>query len=262
MSKPRIRVTQLEAFRRLTGGDAYSYIDEEDVIDSITHKFPGNNQTRIGTAFHAVVQEGGIQPLADCGKAHAMPADERIFSRYYKVLREPRPAGWHITTGEGKDDYAVLDDRQVGVAAEYAGLYPQALHEVRVEKDYNGATVTGCADIIDGLTIRDIKTKFSGNISDEDYRDSAQWRFYLSLFDLDEFHFDLFAFEGYLQSKHYNDVRGLDVVQRTPSITCYRYPRMDDDNAGLVDRFMEWAELRHLVPYLTGELSLRDYDDD
>lgn len=64
-SKPLVRVTQIEAFRRYfyqSEHDNYE-IPEQSVIDSITGAFQGNEMTRIGTAFHAVVQTG-CQPCS------------------------------------------------------------------------------------------------------------------------------------------------------------------------------------------------------
>ena len=62
MRKPIVRVTLLESFRRYMSGD-YAYVNEQSVIDSITKKFEGNDYTRIGTAFHSIVETGS--PVCD-----------------------------------------------------------------------------------------------------------------------------------------------------------------------------------------------------
>ena len=58
--KPLIRVTQLEAFRKyIEQSDYASYeITEQSVIDSITGVFTGNFYTKIGKAFHKIIEEG------------------------------------------------------------------------------------------------------------------------------------------------------------------------------------------------------------
>ena len=61
--KPLVRVTQIEAFRRWTEQSDYDNfeITEQSVIDGITGTFAGNDLTRIGTAFHSIVETGAPQ---------------------------------------------------------------------------------------------------------------------------------------------------------------------------------------------------------
>ena len=211
--KPLIRATQLEAFRKyIEQSDYASYeITEQSVIDSISGAFEGNTYTRIGKAFHKIVEEGTPQ----CEKVEA---GERTFLYYGKEQKE----------------------------------HPDAFHEIRLYKDFGDAVVTGCADMIDGVEIRDIKTKYS-TPSDADYINSCQWRFYLQLFNADVFHFDLFVFEGYDKEKHGYDVRGIPLKRYGPAITCYRYDGMEQDNYNLLRSFLEWAEYRDLTKYLLKE---------
>lgn len=87
-SKPLVRVTQIEAFRRYfyqSEHDNYE-IPEQSVIDSITGAFQGNEMTRIGTAFHALVQTG-------CQPCSLAPAGSRSFTYYGKEKQEPVPEG-------------------------------------------------------------------------------------------------------------------------------------------------------------------------
>lgn len=238
MMKPLIRVTQLESFRRYMSGE-YSYVTEQDVIDNITKKFEGNDYTRIGTAFHSIVETGSPH----CFKE---PEGVRHFTYYKKDKTEPVPKGRRFVFDEGE---AILDIPQCKVALKYRNEHPGAFHEVREYKDFGDAVITGCADMIDGLEIRDIKTKY-GPVSDKDYIDSCQWQLYLELFEADVFHFDLFVFEGYNKDKHKGDVRGLKLTPYEPAITCYRYPEMEDKNHALLREFLKWVEMRELLPYL------------
>lgn len=238
---PLIRVTQLEKFRRFISGE-YEYETEQGVIDCITQEFTGNEQTRIGTAFHSIVETG--KPL--CEK---VTAGERSFLYYGKEQKEPVPGGRKFNI----DGYnVVLDVNQCQVALDYRNEYPNAYHEIRLYKDFGDAVITGCADMIDGMEIRDIKTKYSYP-SDVDYINSCQWKFYLELFQANVFHFDLFVFEGYDKNKHGYDVRGLPLKRYEPAITCYRYEGMEQDNMNLVHSFLEWAEYRNLTKYLLKE---------
>lgn len=238
---PLIRVTQIEAFRKyIEQSDYANYeITEQSVIDSITGEFKGNEYTRIGTAFHRIVEEGTPQ----CEK---IPSGERTFLYYGKERKKPVPSGRSFDV----EGYKVLMDvPQCKTALAYRNEYPDAFHEIRLYKDFGNAMITGCADMIDGVEIRDIKTKYSSP-TDTDYTNSCQWRFYLQLFNADVFHFDLFVFEGYDKDKHGYDVRGLPLKRYEPSITCYRYDGMEQDNMNLLNSFLEWAEHRGLTKFL------------
>lgn len=236
--KKQVRVTLLESYRKYMS-DTCSYVTEQDVIDGITKKFEGNDYTRIGTAFHSIVETG----IPKCEK---VDAGERHFLYYNKDKVEPVPTGRKFTLDGGD---IVFDVPQCKVALKYRNEYPNAFHEVREYKDFGDVVVTGCADMIDGNEIRDIKTKYS-LVSDSDYIDSCQWKFYLELFGADIFHFDLFVFDGYNKEKHKGDVRGLPLYRYEPAITCYRYPEMEQENKALLESFIQWAEYRDLMKYL------------
>ena len=241
---PLIRVTILEAFRKyIEQSDYANYeITEQSVIDSITGKFTVNVYTKIGQAFHKIVEEG----TPKCDK---VDAGERTFLHYNKEQKEPVPCGRSFDI-EG--DKVIMDIAQCKTALSYRNEYPNAFHEIRLYKDFGDAIITGCADMVNGVEIRDIKTKYSYP-TDADYINSCQWRFYLQLFNLDVFHFDLFIFEGYDKDKHGYDVRGLPLKRYEPAITCYRYDGMEQDNMNLLHSFLEWVEYRDLTKYLLKE---------
>lgn len=227
-NRPLVRVTQLEAFRRYLANNEYSRyeITEQSVIDSISGVFKGSTYTRIGTAFHKIIQDG----------------DYGLDYDYH--------AGCYNIDVDG--NIVKFTVPQARVALDYRDEHPNAYHEFRGYKDYGRAIVTGCADMIDGTEIRDIKTKYS-TPSDSDYINSCQWRYYLDIFGADVFHFDLFVFNGYNKEKDGYDVRGLELTRHTPPITCYRYPEMENDNLALLNQFMDWAEARGLTKYLTSK---------
>lgn len=227
-----IRVTQIEKFNRYMR-EASAYDTEQSVIDGISGTFKGNEYTYIGTAFHKLV-EGDYSNI------------ERI------------EGGRAITIDDG---YTILMDvEQCKVAREYADSMPLAFHEHRmyevINVDGEYYCITGCADILNGLYIRDIKTKYS-YISDEDYINSFQWRMYLQLFNADRFTFDLFLFNGYNKDKNGLDVRGIPIVKHDP-IECIRYKNMETDNIQLISEFVRWAKSRgvyNLFPDYNKELT-------
>lgn len=242
--KPLVRVTQLEAYRKYIEQSEYANyeITEQSVIEGITGVFTGNEYTRIGTAFHSIVETG----CPVCEKVHPY---ERSFLYYGKEQTEPVPCDRKFNI-EGFD--VVMDVAQCKVAMDYRNEYPDAFHEIRLYKDFGEAVITGCADMIDGIEIRDIKTKYSYP-SDSDYINSCQWRYYLELFNMDVFHFDLFVFDGYNKERHGYDVRGLPLKRYLPAIICHRYDGMERDNKNLLHSFLEWTDYRDLTKYLFKE---------
>lgn len=238
MSKKLIRVTQLESFRKFLNGDEDRdrfVVTEQQVIDSITGTFTGNELTRIGTAFHRIVE-------GDTKGVEKVDAGFRTYLYYGKEVQEPIPAGRKFDI-DGYD--VILDVAQCKVALKYKDEYPSALHEIREYMDFGEYVITGCADMVDGFEIRDIKTKYS-DPTDSDYIDSAQWRFYLEMFGAETFHFDLFQFIDYNKDKHGTDVRGLDLKRYEPAITCHYYNGMEEDNRRLIDEFIKWAKCREV----------------
>lgn len=239
-NKPVIRVTTIEAFRRYIQQSEYDNyeITEQSVIDNITQEFTGNEYTRIGTAFHSIVETGRPQ----CAKVEP---GTRKFLYYGREQTEPVPAGRSFDI-DGNN--VILDVPQCRTALDYRNEHEGAFHEVRMFKDYGEAIVTGKADMIDGLEIRDIKTKFS-TPRDTEYTKSCQWRYYLDLFGADTFHYDLFIFDGYNIDRHGYDVRGLPLQRHTPPITCYRYDTLTEDNKFLLQMFLDWINEKKLTKY-------------
>ena len=237
-----VRVTQLESFRKYLEGDEDRdrfVVSEQDVIYGLTGVFTGNEYTRIGTAVHRII-EGNTDGVEKIGEGF------RTFLYYGKETKEPVPAGRKFNI----DGYDVcLDVAQCKVALAYKNEYPDAFHEVRECMEYEGVMVTGCADMIDGFEIRDIKTKYS-EPKDEDYINSAQWQFYMEMFGADTFHFDLFCFDGYNKDKHGMDVRGIPLTRYNPPITCYYYNGMYEENRRLVREFIKWAKCREVFDLL------------
>lgn len=240
--KKLIRVTQLESFRKYISSDEDKdrfVVTEQDVIDGLTGVFTGNEYTRIGTAFHRIV-EGDTSNVEKVGEGI------RTYLYYGKEQTEPLPPG-RLFYVDGFP--VVLDIPQCKVALKYRDEYPTAFHEVREFMDMGEYVITGCADMIDGFEIRDIKTKYS-QPNDSDYINSAQWRFYLEMFGAETFHFDLFQFVGYNKEKHGMDVRGLELVRYEPAITCHYYNGMEKDNRYLIDEFVKWAKVSNVYDLL------------
>ena len=103
-----LRVTQLEKFRRYITEHS-EYDDERSVIDNLTGQFTGNQYTRVGTAFHKIVE-------GDTTGCKKIPrTDTEIPGREFDI-----------------DGYPVkLDLKQCKTALEYKDRFPNAFHEIR-----------------------------------------------------------------------------------------------------------------------------------
>ena len=110
--KRLLRVTQLEKFRRYITEHS-EYDDERSVIDNLTGQFTGNQYTRVGTAFHKIVEGDTL----GCKK---IPGTEtEIPGREFDI-----------------DGYPVkLDLKQCKTALEYKDRFPNAFHEIREYMD-------------------------------------------------------------------------------------------------------------------------------
>lgn len=213
-----IRVTQLENFRRFR--DDVPGSSEQQVIDSITGKFDGNDKTNIGSAFHAIIEN----PVLEC------------------LLR----------THEFKKLGVTFSDEQLGLAlihAQNLGLFTPEIQEKKIfETDSGKILITGKMDVLQGNVIRDTKITF-GQPEMQKYADSIQWKLYLSIFELDKFVYDVFEVIGYDEIMG-RDISKCEIKQHEP-FECFRYENMETDINNLLYSFCQWVDYRclwHLVP--------------
>lgn len=215
----QIRVTQLEKFRRFIDEVSESET-EQSLMDVLTGDFTGNEYSRIGTAFHKIVECGDIRE------------DYRIVMIDNKAI--------------------YFNQSQISTALIYKESIKGCFHEVRTNKIYsvNGIdlNISGCADVILGNQIRDIKTKYSYMKSITDYTDSIQWKLYCDIFELPEFYFDVFEFKGYNKELHGYDVSGLTLFKHEP-IHCIEYSSMQSDINYLLTEFMNFVKFRKIEKY-------------
>ena len=221
----RISITTLESYRKMLS-EKDEWTTQESFIQDLKTPFLGNEYTRIGSAFHAIVEQGEsiIEKLPEDGK--------------FRVTVE----GWPVT----------FNEEQVAMALKYRSKLPYALHEEWIGREFETPAMTiwvhGRVDVLHGLFVRDIKTKYSP-VKYDDYANSAQWKFYLDLTGLDTFYFDLFEFPGYKIDKHGYDVSSLG-IRPYGAIECIRYDGMTQENKQLVCDFTDFIVKHDLTDYL------------
>lgn len=220
----RISITTLETYRKFLAGDEWT--TQQAMIEALTAPFQGNEYTRIGSAFHAIVEQGEavLEELDEMGK--------------FRVTVE----GWPV----------IFNEEQVAMALKYRSKLPYAFHEEWIGREFHTPSmdiwVHGRVDVLHGLFVRDIKTKYSA-VKLDDYTDSAQWKFYLDFTGLDTFYFDLFEFPGYKKEKHGYDVSSLG-IKPYGAIECLRYDGMVEENKQLVCDFTDFVTKFNLTQYL------------
>ena len=218
-----LRVTTLEKFRRYIE-EVNDYETEESLMEALSGSFTGNEYTRIGTAFHKIVECG------DISEKHIIGSETASIVKI--------------------DDFSVVFNKShVDIALSYKNEIRGCFHEIRGEKVYNinGAeiNISGGADVVLGNQIRDIKTKYSYMKSISDYTDSVQWKLYCDIFELPEFYFDVFEFKGYDKEKNKYNVSGLQLVRHEP-IHCLSYEGMVKDIEILLAQFLDYVKFRNI----------------
>ena len=240
----RISITTLEKYRLFLAGDEWT--DQQAMIAAIKSPFLGNEYTRIGSAFHAIVEQGeaAIEELPEMGKF-------RVTLKEEKTVKKKTDNG--ITSCKVTEKWPVIfNEEQVAMALKYRAKLSYAFHEEWIGREFDTPSMTiwvhGRVDVLHGIFIRDIKTKYS-KIKLEEYTESAQWKCYLDLTGLDTFYFDLFEFPNYNISRHGYDVSSLG-IRPYGAIECIRYEGMEAENRQLVCDFTDFIVRHNLTSYL------------
>lgn len=112
-------------------------------------------------------------------------------------------------------------------------VYLPMMREWRKEKDYGGIIVSGQLDAIVGKTIYDHKT--TERFDAESYLSSYQHKFYLDIFEADQFEWLVWEMSEMNEPNHFN-------VHSLHRLTQYRYPEMGTDCLRLAQEYREFAE--------------------
>lgn len=200
--------------------EASSYDTEEALIETIKGTFVGNDKTKVGEAFHKVLQG------------------------------DFKTDGVKVLAGD-----VVFDKSQIVPGIKYALEHPLCVHEVPVRKvyetNYFPVQLSGKIDEINGITIRDAKCKFR-NVDFKEYADSCQWKFYLDMTDTDRFFYDVF------EVKSFKDLSGSSPYKLKPDVhfiahdplECIRYDSMEQDVQLLLNEFMDYLSNRNFFSLL------------
>lgn len=103
--------------------------------------------------------------------------------------------------------------------------------EVRIEKQYGPLMVSGKLDAIHGNVITDYKT--TRQFEALNFLEGAQWKFYLDLYDADEFIWNVFVLKPLNEDETEFDVVDFHILKAS------RYPAMYEDCLSLAQDYYE-----------------------
>lgn len=114
------------------------------------------------------------------------------------------------------------------------------IREMRAHGQYGGLTVTGQVDGVEGRIVTDHKT--TAKFDPERYLNGCQWKFYLDVFDANEFRWNVFVIKE-LEPLVYG-------VSAPQSLTAYRYPEMHEHCEKLAADYLAFARvhIREKIP--------------
>lgn len=221
----RISVTTIESFRRYVT-EASPFDTEEKLLETIKGIFVGNPKTQFGSAYHSILE----------GK--------------FKNEESLVLAGGYRFTNE-----------QAMPAINYRNRHTDIVSEVSVQKvyrtSYGEVQLSGRVDALEGLFIRDTKTKFR-TPDFQEYLNSSQWKFYCDMLEAETFIYDVFEVRGFkddatMDEKFFPDLRIMEVK----SLACHTYAGMHKELITLLDYFLGFLSAKglwhHLKPALTYE---------
>lgn len=219
----RISVTSLEKFRRYMT-EASSFDTEEALIETLTGEFKGNDKTKIGGAFHKIIEERRTD-ITWINDEPGYLVDEIFF-----------------TIPQG--DPALI----------YRDSHPLMVHEISISKPYTTSlgkiVISGRIDSIEGAEVWDAKTKFRSPDLQE-YYDSYQWRFYLDIMGLDVFWYQLFEVKGFkaLTDAPPYVLPNVRIIPHDP-FKCTRYIHLQADCLNLLQEFMNYIDSKNFYHLL------------
>lgn len=206
--------------------EASPFDTEASLLEGIKGIFVGNPKTEFGSAYHSVL-EGKFKPARNGS----------VWARGFTFSQD-----------------------QAAPALRYRREHADIISEVQISKEYYTKffpiQVSGRVDSIEGLHVRDSKTKYR-SIDWHDYVDSCQWKFYLDMLNAESFYYDVFEIKGFpdhatMDMKMYPGVRVLE----PESFNCVRYQGMTSEIITLLNDFLEYVADRNLWQFMKPALQL------
>lgn len=215
-----VRASTLEAYRRVIETD---WKPEAELVESIEQgqvDSEGGWESCCGTAFHSILAHPDDHLIA--GKPGFTTSEEDV------PLDEYRSASWHWYGPTVRDILAEIGPGRVEVRS-----------GTTIDTRWGKVTVSGQADRVSGLCVRDAKCTWS-TPDPELYEPSLQWRWYLLIHERRWFTYDVFHFKEPKES-------GLVELKEFYSFRQWAYEGMERDCHDWLTRFLAWACAKGLM---------------
>jgi hypothetical protein len=196
----RVSATQLECFRLYSQPDQ-EWMSEQDLIDTIRGTFKPTPAVLLGRAF------GQVLELPDA----------------YRIRGAYKCGDYTFSDATMAPAFALVDRRGV--------------FEAKASKRYGACEVVAKADHLYGTDLSEFKTT-TRPFGVDKYLASAQWRFYLDLFEARRVTYHVFCLDD-----HGN---GVVELRETHSFALYPYADLYADCCELVSRFADYVTQRGL----------------
>lgn len=212
-----LRASTLEGYRRVIETD---WKPEVELIESIKNgqaDSEGGWESRCGTAFHAILAdpEKHQRKLIEDGDSE-VPYDEYVSGQWR----------WYGPTV--RDILAELGPGRVEVRS-----------GTTIDTRWGKVTVSGCADRVSGLSVRDAKCTWSSP-DPEQYEPSLQWRWYLLIHERRWFTYDIFHMKEPKEN-------GLVELKEFYSFRQWAYDGMAQHCKDWLTRLLAWACAKGLI---------------
>lgn len=217
----RISPTLIEKFRRCSVGMT-PYDTEQAFIDTLTGVFTGNDKTKVGSAYHAIIE--GRSSISFKG-VHVLLEEEGV-----NILFHPN---------------------QVEPAYKYAKEHRGGLFETPIygtyESKYGLIQVHGRVDCQEGVNVRDTKVTFRSPDM-QSYSDSYQWRYYLDILNrpTSMFFYDFFQVHKFKELP----LTFEEIFEQLPSLPLSPYDRMHDDCVSMLNDCLDYIYKKGLQGHL------------
>lgn len=189
---------------------ALDYVQESELIASIKGLFIPTKPMKMGSAFHSILEKPGDCVCADGYQSDGFKFSAEVINPCLEIFN---PAG-------------VFEVKQTRVYTLPSG---------------EQVTVVSKADQLLAKRVIENKTRWSGFDFDS-YFDSCQWKFYLDVFEADMLTYNVFCLS--------ENTAGQIKLGSIETFNLFPYPRLHEDCAEQLSKFVDYVHSRGLEPHL------------
>lgn len=216
--KVRLSPSKLEQFRKYFDEEMFGFITKDKVLDYFRGTATFQRHVDIGTAYHALIEDGPEEYWCSDKKCFVYDKDKSV---------DPV----HITVNEAKPGLAYRD--------KYPGIVHECPAEITIQVGKYEVLIPMKIDGIRGIGLHEVKTKHSALGGVEDYERSIQWKIYLLATSAKFLQYDIFTI-----LKKAKDVENTVTLN---SFRFYPYPGLLSEITNIVGLTIKFCEENDLI---------------